>query len=360
MSLSRRNIVTSILLAVVVSALSMFACGGEFQPQSKVDSVRLFAVRADKPYARPGETVTLEALTTDARRDKPRPLKIYWIPVVCMNPRDDLYYLCFSGSGDAGAGGVQTKLIPIGPAADAGAAMPGAGGGNALQNIPTNVDVSAFLPQGPTLSFKMPDDAIQPRIGIDPYGLAIVFNVVCAGQIRFGTIDPARGPQQVPILCTDEEGNKLPPDDYVIGISRVYAYEKRTNTNPVIQKITHQGADVDLAAGITVEKCRDVRKRADCPEIKIDVRVSDESWEDNPGEVVRGQQLREQIWASYYTNLGQLQDDARLLFDTRSGRVSESEVIFRAPADPMDGTMWIVVHDNRGGASWVVLPVHSR
>jgi hypothetical protein len=48
------------------------------------------------------------------------------------------------------------------------------------------------------------------------------------------------------------------------------------------------------------------------------------------------------------------------LFDTRSGRVSESEVIFRAPADPMDGTMWIVVHDNRGGASWVVLPIHSR
>lgn len=358
MSLPRRKILTSVFLALVASAIAMFACGGEFQPKSKVDSVRLFAVRADKPYARPGETVTLEALVTDQRRDKPRAMKVYWIPVVCLNPRDDLYYLCFTAGGDGGAGN-PTRLIPIGAAADAGLGG-GMGGAGGLQQIPTGVDVSAFLPQGNTLSFKMPDDAIQPRTGSDPYGLAVVFNVVCAGQIRFGTIDPARGPQQVPIQCTDEEGNLLSPNDYVIGISRVYSYEKRVNTNPVIQKVTHRGADVDLNAGITVEKCRDVKKRMDCPEIKIDIRVSDESWEENVGEVTRGQQLREQIWASYYTNIGEFENDARLLFDTRSGRVSESEVVFRAPADPMDGTMWMVVHDNRGGASWVVLPIHAR
>ena len=84
------------LVALAAVCCAIFACGaGDFDPQSKVDSVRIFGVRADKPYAKPGETVTLEVLSTDARRDKTRPLKIYWIPAVCMNPREDLYYLCF-------------------------------------------------------------------------------------------------------------------------------------------------------------------------------------------------------------------------------------------------------------------------
>jgi hypothetical protein len=52
-----------LLALVAIAALAaLFACGaGGFDPASKVDSVRLFVVRADKPYVKPGETVTLEA-----------------------------------------------------------------------------------------------------------------------------------------------------------------------------------------------------------------------------------------------------------------------------------------------------------
>ncbi len=348
----------AVLLLALAAALA-FACGGGgFDPQSKVDSVRMFGVKVDKPYAKPGDTVTLEVLMTDGRREKPRPLKLFWIPIVCLNPPNDLYYLCFAGAaGDGGASRGPRFFAP--GLADAGAADAGVGAapGGPLAQIPTGIDLGPFLPQGTTFSFRMPDDAIQPRQGTDPYGLALVFNIACAGQVRLAERDPSGGLQQVPIQCTDENGVQLPPSDYVIGISRVYAYETRTNTNPVIEKVTFEGQDVDLQKGIVVERCTAV-KRMDCPEKKLDIRVSDASWEENPSDVVEGRALREQIWVSYYSDKGDIDVDARLLFDTTKGRPpGDNDVKFRAAPDPGRGTIWAVVHDNRGGKAWVVVPV---
>jgi hypothetical protein len=349
--------------AVVVAAVaSVVACGGGFAVQSKVDSVRLFATKADKPYTKPGETVTLEALYTDARKDKPRPLKNYWIPVVCMNPRDDLYYLCFAPpSVDGGAtfiaGGVDGGIPDGGGAPNAGA---DAGGGGILSQIPRGVDLGPFLPQGNTFTFTMPSDAIRPRQGSGPYGIAIIFNLLCAGKVILVDVDPNGGPQQVPLQCVDEENQKLPPSDYVIGISRVYSYAEKTNTNPVIEKLTLDGKDVDVAKGIDVETCKGVDKRDDCPEHKVDVKVTDGSWEPNPSETARGTASREQVWVAYYNDHGDFRDDARLLFDATRGRLVNSETIWRAPYDPVDGTIWAVVHDNRGGAAWLVVPVRVR
>jgi hypothetical protein len=358
----RRLFSLSALLAAMLAVLgAIVACGGGFDPQSKVDSVRLFAIKADKPYTKPGESVTLEALYTDARKEKPRALKNYWIPVICLNPRDDLYYLCFiPPQGDAGArffpGGVDAS-VPDGGVPDAGA---GAGAGGILSQIPRGVDLGPFLPQGNTFTFTMPQDAVEPRQGSGPYGLAIVFNLLCAGKVILVDLDPAGGPQQVPLQCVDEENQKLPPADYVIGISRVYAYDTKTNENPVIEGMTFDGEEVDFAKGIEVETCKGVEKRANCPGHNIVVRVSEASWEQNPGETAGGASLREQIWVAYYGDHGDFQDVARLLFDTTKGRVAESDNVWRAPYDPVDGTIWAVVHDNRGGAAWVVVPVRVR
>lgn len=357
--------------ALVLSALflgAVLACGETgFEPASKVDSVRMFVTRADKPYAKPGDTVTLEALITDQRKAKPREAKLYWIPILCLNPRQDLYYLCFAPPGDGGQQAGSTRLVPVGTFADAGATSGDAGrvdagalsASNPFASIPTGVDLGPFLPQGPTFSFKIPEDAVQPREGSDPYGLAIVFNVLCAGRIEFVERDPSGGPQQVPVQCTGDDGVKLPPSDYVIGISRVYAWTERVNTNPVIEKVTLEDTDVVPAQGLTIERCTAEREK-DCKEIKIGVRVSDASWEQNPADVTREGPLREQIWVDYYSDLGKFDDPARLLFDTRQGRISDSDVTFRAPKQAVDGTLWAVVHDNRGGAAWVVLPLHVR
>ncbi len=359
----------SVLIAVAVSAAlsALLACGNSgFDPASKVDSVRMFVVRADKPYALPGETVTLEALTTDARKDRTRLAKLYWIPLLCLNPQNDLYYLCFAPPGDGGHNAGTTTLVPIGAFADAGGASDGGAdaggafaGSNPFASIPTGVDLGPFLPQGPTFSFRMPDDAVKAREGSPPYGLAVIFNVLCAGRVEFATRDPSGGAQQVPVLCTDENGVQLPPSDYVIGISRVYSYPDRTNTNPVLEAMTLAGADVLQAQGITVERCTAAKER-DCPEIKLGVRVSDSSWELNPSDVTRTGVPHEQIWVDWYSDIGTFDNEARLLFDTQMGRISDSDVKYRAPKDPADGTVWGVVHDNRGGASWIVVPLHVR
>lgn len=344
-----------LLLSTILAgagALAASACGGGgFDSQSKVSSVRMFGVRADKPYAKPGEDVTLEVLATDARRDKPRPMKIYWM-VVCMNPRDDLYYLCFLPPGQEGDDGAQL-LPPF--ASDAGAPALAAGGASPLEQIPKGVDLGRLLPQGPTFGFRMPEDAIKPRLGTPPYGLAIVFNVACAGQVRLAERS-GDNPQQIPIQCTDEEGAPLGPNDFVIGINRVYSYADRANENPVVERVTLDGVDVDLRQGITVDRCVATR-RADCKPVKIDVKVPDGSWEENPGEGHAAGQ-REQIWATYYSDVGDLRDEARLLFDSTKGRVTDSDVEFRPPYEPTSGTLWVVVHDNRAGAAFVTVPLH--
>lgn len=351
-------LLTTLVASASAATLGMLACGaGGFDSQSKVTSVRIFGVRPDKPYAKPGETVTLEVLATDGRKDRPRPLKVFWIPVVCMNPREDLYYLCFLPGGDGGATTGAQFVAPFPDAGAAGAGGAGGAGGNPLASIPRGIDLGPFLPQGPTFSFQMPDNAVQPRLGTPPYGLAIVFNIACAGQVRLAERSGAN-PQQVPIQCTDEDGVPLSPDDYVIGINRVYAYGDRTNANPVVERVTVDGVDVDPAKGITVDHCV-ATKRADCKPVKIDVKVADASWEENPSPGLSTTQ-REQIWATYYSDIGDLKDEARLLFDSTKGRISESDNEFRAPYEPSEGTLWTVVHDNRAGAAFVVLPLHIK
>ena len=343
-------------LLLVAGALAAFACGGDgFDPQSKVTSVRIFGTRVDKPYARPGETVTLEVLTTDARAAKPRPMRNFWIPTVCLNPREDLYFACFAAAANVqiDGGAAATLRAPFAdagtPAADAVAGP--AGGGFA--SIPAGIDLSPFLPQGSTFSFQMPADAVVAREGIAPYGLAIVFNIACAGQVRIAAIT-TQNPQQSPIQCTDEDGVPLSSDDYVIGISRVYAYADRVNTNPVVERVTLNGVDVDLAKGITVERCT-TPKLGDCPPFEIDVKVPEASWELNPGGAAASP--REQIWVTYYSDLGKFKDDARLLYDTKVGRVTESDIEYRAPKETGNGTVWAVVHDNRAGAAFVQFPI---
>lgn len=322
------------------------ACGLGFDTQARVNSVRMFGVRADKPYAKPGDVVTLEVLATDSRPVRPRPLKIYWVPLVCINPRDDLYYLCFLPPSAGIDGGARFE-----------SPFPGDAGAGGLASIPQGIDLGPFLPEGPTFTFRVPDDVVQPREGSVPYGLAVVFNMACAGQIRIAE-RTGGSPQQIPLQCTDEAGNPLGPDDYVIGINRVYAYLDRDNTNPVVENVTLDGGVVDVAQGITIDRCV-ASRRGDCPPVKLGVRVSDSSWEENPG-TGRASAQREQIWVTYYANVGDFQDEARLLFDPKTGRITDSDIEYRAPYEAAEGTVWAVVHDNRAGASFITLPVHVK
>lgn len=337
------------LVPFAIAALACVAvsCASDFDPISKLKSVRLLATRVDKPYAKPGDTVTFETLAFDARADKTRPMKLSWIPLPCINPKNDLYYLCFQQLAAAmGDGGTPA------PGSPAALLRPG-------------VDLSPFLPSGPTYSFTLPKDIVDAHPPVpgasDLYGLAIVFNIACAGHVEITPIDPGDiRKQQVPIGCYDEDHTRLGPNDFVIGIQRVYAYNDRTNANPVIDHLVFEGQPVDLTQGIAIDRCTAARSR-DCAQLKLDTVVPDASWETNPGDTdIDGKVRNEQIWVDYYATLGDFSGDARLLFDPAKGRISESETKYQSPYEPGDGMIFAVVHDNRGGAAWAQFPVHVR
>lgn len=360
------------LLGLSFSALAVAAaCGADFEPQTRLTSVRILGAQADKPIAVPGEKVTVELLAYDARADKQgRPMKTAWLPAVCINPIRDLYYACFSPSYLNTAEGE-----PLFSAADAGASDGGTiafGGGG----TPTRAELDEALravpfSQGSSFQFTMPADVVTShpvQEGTDPYGMAVLFNMACAGTPRIFAPDPAAGPQQLPFACEDERGQPLGPDEFVVGLFRVYSYADvqdpagpegrkipKTNANPVIRNVIRDAVTpFDVSQGITLPTCPLV-KNSECPPTKIDIDVPIESWETYPD---RGVFQKEQIYVAYYSTVGTLNDTLRLLYDPVSGRIEKSDVEFRAPSEPGEGLLFAVIHDNRGGAAWAQIPLH--
>jgi hypothetical protein len=323
----------------------VLACGNsDFDPQSKVDSVRILSSKADKPLAKPGEMVNLDLLVVDGRVQKKTPVRTAWIPLPCVNPPEDLYYLCFAQALSGGMG-----MAGGGP----GAAM-------AAELLMPGADITDRLPQGSKFSFRVPDNAIVPRPRAKaPYGLVIFFNIACAGRIRVDALDPAKGTQQIPFYCSDAEGKRLPPSEYVVGFTRVYVYPDRNNTNPEVTGLTWQGQPVDLQKGIEVDRCltQGINK-GECPEVKLGVVVADNAQELNQGELdSEGRPAKEIVWASYYSTAATFEGDVRLLFDARTGRVPDPAIRVYPTDTPQTGSLWVVTKDNRGGASWLEVPL---
>ena len=329
--------------------LLLFACAPVgFDPVGELESVRVLAAKADKPYAKPGDTVTLTIDAFDARSGVNAgglPMKIYWLPFTCEDPASDLYYACFadlvSSGGDAGAG--------------AGA-------------FPPNLDITDLLPQGTTTTFTMPTDVIDKHAVVaglpEQYGVVFTFAMACAGRVKTLPIDPSSGNGQVvPIGCFDDQGNQLGPDDYVFTYMRTYAYEVATNANPEIDGVTFDGQTVDTNAGVVIQHCDEtVSDSPSCDGHPVNVTIPDSSWELATGSPTEpdGTLLHEEIWADYYYTLENFDSDGKLIFDARTGRVDGSDNPYYAPTAPGQGRLFIVVHDNRDGAAWVDFPIVVR
>ena len=343
-------------VAMLVAALA--GCGGaDFDPPSLLKTVRVLGAKADKPYAKPGDTVQLELLAFDGRKDKPEPMQIFWIPFLCENPPGDLYYACFAAFGGKAppSATVGGKPLPSIPPQLAALLKPG-------------VDLSPYLPKGPTYTFTMPADAVTAHTPPQPpnpaYGVVVVFNVVCAGHVEVVDRDP-NDPQSSPLGCFDKSGKELGPDDYAIGFTRVYAYDQRTNQNPAIARILFDGKPLDPVAGITYPHCTNDNV-GDCPHPQLDVDVPDASDEINEGDVdpQSGQARKEEIWADWFVTDGGgaiNKNATELLYDPRFGRLtSDNQAEYRAPSGAGEGQLFVVVHDNRGGAAWQQIPIHVQ
>jgi len=329
----------------VVAALSLVAgagCGPQFDPGNELKTLRVLAVKKDKPYAQPGDKVNLQLLWHDAKGRKDSEIQRAFIGG-CVDPLGDLYYGCFgqSGQGDAPGG-----IPPVG--------------------------------FGDTFQVTLPTDIISSRRDLEPgqprYGLYIVFFAVCAGKIDFVTDAAAAGASAgLPVRCLDDAGKPLGSDDFVVGYTSIYSFEGISNENPsfsvddagkgqflvadkpivsdCVGDACQGAASVDVDCDAAPERC--VAACADdgdpsCPNIDVQPGIEKKVEKDAVSSNLFGTDVTEQMWVNYYVDRGGI-SEVRLLNDANSGWNDKYRGQLHAPKDPGPLQVWAVIHDNRGG-----------
>lgn len=362
---------------LVVSGLSLLACTPGFESPSRLKTLRVLAVQKDEPYAKPGDTVKLRMLLSDAGRDTPRGVKVTWF-AGCENPPGDLYAGCFAA------------LAGVGTTAPGPALTSGEGLEFSFRLSPTIIS-----------SRPAPVDPKQP-----PYGVAYVFFAACPGTIRIvPPPDPTRI-ETLPIQCIGASGNPLGADDFVLGYTQVQAYDGFTNANPIVTGISlddqpltpecigaqclplesrelgisligadggavlpdagtpdagSQGIDPCDTAGLSCLARCTKEHQGDCPSHVLRVEVDPASAEhDSVQEARDGKTLLEQMWIDYYVDAGRLDGDVRLLNDATVGWHAAHGTKLLTPRESGPFHVWAVVHDNRGGAEWVRARLSTR
>jgi hypothetical protein len=315
---------------IALASLALSGCGTNFDPPSLVESVRLLAIRADKPYAAPGDTVTMTALVYDNRKPPQPPevllpMQVYWAPKVCNDPLHDSYYNCYA--------------FPASPGAD----------------------VTSSLMTGTTFSFSVWDHLIDMHQPSSGYGVAFVFAIACAGNVHYLGVNTGTVPFAPPLGCFDDTTTpptKLGSDDSVFAYAQIFSFaDGRTNAIPQIDHLTFGGVEVDAMQGIPVAACPATGR---CASTALDTIVPSSSWELDPADLSRsGTPLHEEIWVNYFVSKGSVADSA-LLYDATTGKIPNSAVQYTAPTEPGEQMLWAVVRDNRGGVNWLQVPLHVQ
>ena len=312
---------TILWVFVAATLLSMAGCEEDFEPPSKINSLRVLGVQADNPYPPPGSTVKLDMLWHDGASpvDSPRPVQILWLGG-CFNPPGDLFYACYAA--------IAENLA------------------NAAED-PSMID--QFLGLGDTFSLQIPPDLLtsRPTIqGVEPYGLTYVFFAACAGEIRLA--EP--GDDGIPFGCFDQQGKRLGQEDFVPGYLSLYSFATRTNANPIIEALLINGKAVDPTTVPTFPRCQ----KGACPDLSVRAKVDPASAESNTGLYdAKGREMSEQMWVSYLATGGNVKSGSRLVNDATKGFNEDNGTDYTPPSEPGKQVIFAVVRDNRGGVSWV-------
>jgi hypothetical protein len=323
------------LSLLALASVALAGCGNPFDPANLVESVRLLAVSADKPYAAPGDTVKMTALAFDGRPPVTPPLApmtVYWVPIVCTDPPGDAYFACYPAFAQAG--------------------------------LKQGVDLTSKLTAGTQFSFQMSPDAItrhaRPASGA-PYGVVFVFAIACAGHVQYLGVNEDTLPPAPPLGCFDDTGAELGADGSVFAYAQVFSFEDRKNQNPVISNLTFNGTPVDPTAGITVAHCPSSSRK--CPTTPLDTVVPSSSWEPDPAETATlGKPTDEEIWVDYFLTTGSVDSSALLYAADPTVKLPSSAVKLTPPTSvpTTPQFLWAVVHDNRGGVSWLQVPLNVQ
>ena len=228
------------------------ACADDFDPPSRVQDLRVLAVRADTPFALPGSEVRLEALAHD-----PQERAVTWGWGTCLESASSIAIDCLRA--------LRFESLHIG------------------RDIPRH-------------TLRVPDtDA--PFLGI--------VTVACPGRIVAGDTEG------VPLACVDEADRALPLSAFELGLKRVYLRAPNLNHNPEIAEVVWDGKawpEAEVRREACLRPARD--GCAAWSEHAVEVRAPGAVEQSVDQE---GRPVTEQVVVQYYATAGEFDDDARVI-----------------------------------------------
>ncbi len=299
-------------------ALLLPGCDPGFAPGSEVSSLRVLAVQVDNPFASPGETVHLQALSYD-----PEARPITWAWALCAEPASSNVESCLA---DVARTSAETGTLPL------------LGMGSGLDNIDLTIAADALD--------RVPDVAkAQALVG--------VVSVACPGTLELA---PGTAAAQLPFRCIDDQGREFGLDEAIVGVKRVFLREAERNQNPVVEQVLFDGelweeSDVKEVDGCDTEEHL-IDDCASSLHHRLQVRVSAASFESGIDEF--GRDFREQVIVQHYTEQGIVETAVRTAAE------SETNWVARSRASGSEIRVWFVVRDDRGGVSWAERRVRVR
>jgi hypothetical protein len=340
--------------------LATTRCDAPAERPSSVDSVRVLAVHAAPSIAAPGEPVELSLLLVDGPSGKPtRPIQVVWFEG-CDNPAGGTPSSCLSNVNRWVSMLTQSEIATH-------AIDPG--------KLPDPASIGFGTTFTTNISSDVIDNAAPSTDGSPKRGQVMLFFAACAGQLR-GENDP-NPPQGLALGCYSASGDALGQDDFVTGYVPISVFASEKNHDPIIdglvisgQKPTGHACTKDgdcpstegcgsAARCVPIVPACDTSKPEDCAGALFAPLV-------DPASVERDTTLSrpepESLWATYFTDAGYFEDDARVVNDNAGLRPTsalENKILpahgYRGPAQ-----VWIVVHDSRMGVSWVEQEVSIR
>lgn len=297
--------------ALVFASLAT-GCGNDFDPSSRVNTLRVLAVRADLPYAQPGDTVSLDTLSHD-----PDGRTLTWGWAVCENPEDASTLGCVEALRRRAARGEDVRLTT----------------GESLDRFTVTI----------------PDDALtrapKPLPG---RALEGVVAVACPGTLEDLIRTDTTPEDPLPFVCRDGRGRRLSTFDFVVGMKRIFVRGKDRNANPEIARVTWDGEDWPETHIPTVSACaKQTNKTDDCDaklRHRVQVKATPESAESGTDET--GESFEEQLVVQYYADDGTFADDVRIAASP------ETDWVAGPNARGKELHFWLVLRDDRGGVTW--------
>jgi hypothetical protein len=305
------------IVGFLLGLSSMLGCAPDFDPASRVNSFRVLAQQADVPFAKPGETVNITSLSYD-----PQGRTVTWAWGACVNPESSTVEGCLTKmSADADSSG-SSPILAQGP------------------------DLTSF-------SYTVPADTIDSLPDAGKASAMIgVASIACPGDLSF-----EQASNGLPFSCKEAgTGRVFGLDEYIVGLKRIQVRSTDRNQNPQIQQVLFDGQEWPEDEVKNVIACdtdkNDYSVCADNTKHQVGARPTADSVES--GQTEFGVDFTEQVIIEYYATEGVFENEIKIAAEPETGWAA------RKVASGKDLTLWMVVHDDRGGATWAERHVHVQ